>query len=42
MDDDDYDGSSGPFHPLFIFLAALMWCACIIIGAWLLVGTAWA
>lgn len=41
-DDDDYDGSSGPFHPLAIFICALMWACGIIIAVWMLVGTAWA
>lgn len=42
MQDDDYDGNGGPFHPLIIFVCALMWAAGIIIAAWLLVGTGWA
>jgi hypothetical protein len=41
MDDDDYDGMSGPYHPLIIFIAALMWGVGIIIGAWLLFAPAW-
>lgn len=42
MHDDDYDGSSGPFHPIAIFICALMWACGIIIAVWLMVGQAWA
>lgn len=38
-DDDDYDGSSGPFHTLAIFICALMWACGIIIAAWLILGS---
>lgn len=41
-DDDDYDGISGPFHPIAIFICALMWAAGIIIAVWLMVGQSWA
>lgn len=41
-DDDDYDSSSGPFHPLAIFICALMWASVILGLAALMVTKGWA
>lgn len=32
MHDDDYDGSAGPFHPVFVFLGALAGGCVVVMG----------